>query len=387
MACCKCLEYNMTTGTTDAIFGEAGAEYCLFHAPAELKAISDIQFNAAIFKYMDTALSAQSEQSPVRLDGFVFPGKISFSAYNKAKPITRDIWFKGCVFKSTVQFDLTDFRKDAMFDGTRFEHNVDFHGTQFSGITTFTDCEFLWFATFTDVEISQYCEFMRCKAMENVIRLYRIKPSSLMNIMIARQEMRCMSFEDCDWPDELFEEVVGNYAPKGTEATYRSLKQKAATEHDQPMVSYWHYREKRARLKGQFKNPKAAQLFDDIEVGTTGFWGTILNTLGLVARTPGLLFSLDFWYWATSGFGERDRRAGAWLVFLIALPLLLNAIPHPIDSFPGSRLIENTLAHIPFTKDLSAKGGWLKLGQGISQLLIALQTTIFAFALRNRFRR
>lgn len=387
MPCCICSQYAMSPNSTALVTGPDGREFCLFHAPRRLKHMDTEAFNVAVFNYIDTQMASTPPPKKIVLDGFIFPGDISFRRYDKNQPLTVDMSFRQCVFYGKAVFDITVFQHDAIFEGSVFARNADFHGTVFSGLTSFTDCEFLCFASFTDMEVGQYCEFMRCKAEDNALRFYRIKPNSLTNIMFARQEMRCMSFEDCDWPDELFEEVVGNYAPKGTEATYRSLKQKAADEHDQPMVSFWHYREKRARLKGHIRNKSAAQYFDDIEVGANGYAITFLKSLGLVIHSPGLLVSLDFWYWVTSGFGERERRAGAWLLFLILLPMLLNSIEQPIASFPMSGLVERTLTYIPFTKELSAAGGWPKLGQGVSQLLIALQTTIFAFALRNRFRR
>lgn len=72
---------------------------------------------------------------------------------------------------------------------------------------------------------------------------------------------------------------------------------------------------------------------------------------------------------------------------MVILPLGHNMIPSPFDAISHSEELIKTLDYIPFTNILSSGTGWQRLGQGVSQLLIALQATIFAFALRNRFRR
>jgi len=45
-----------------------------------------------------------------------------------------------------------------------------------------------------------------------------------------------------------------------------------------------------------------------------------------------------------------------------------------------------TMATIPFAKDIPGEG-WVKVGRGLWQLLIAVQFPLFALAVRNRFRR
>lgn len=93
-------------------------------------------------------------------------------------------------------------------------------------------------------------------------------------------------------------------------------------------------------------------------------------------------------YWATSGFGERAVRAGVWLLALVALSFLANSIKEPWvwAELPGSAAAGYTMATIPFAKDIPGEG-WVKVGRGFWQLLIAVQFTLFALAVRNRFRR
>lgn len=44
------------------------------------------------------------------------------------------------------------------------------------------------------------------------------------------------------------------------------------------------------------------------------------------------------------------------------------------------------MASIPFAKDIPGDG-WVKVARGFWQFLIAVQFTLFALAVRNRFRR
>jgi hypothetical protein len=93
-------------------------------------------------------------------------------------------------------------------------------------------------------------------------------------------------------------------------------------------------------------------------------------------------------YWATSGFGERAIRAGVWLVALLGLSFLANSITEPWvwSELPGSAAAQYTMASIPFAKDIPGDG-WVKVARGFWQFLIAVQFTLFALAVRNRFRR
>lgn len=135
------------------------------------------------------------------------------------------------------------------------------------------------------------------------------------------------------------------------------MKQKAAEDHDQFQVSQWHFREKLMFKKQRWYRR----------------W---------------LPVTLTWWYWLTSGFGERAVRAGVWLLALLSLSFLANSIKEPWvwSELPGSAAAQYTMASIPFAKDIPGDG-WVKVMRGVWQFLIAVQFTLFALAVRNRFRR
>ena len=170
------------------------------------------------------------------------------------------------------------------------------------------------------------------------------------------------------------------------------MKQRAAQEHDQLMVSQWHYREK---LTKYFANI-SFERFWSFQFIFGGWKKDGISTLLLIEFCGYVLnivrFSLPsllFWYWATSGFGERAVRAGVWLVALLGVAFLANAWTPSWgwnEVIPWAAAANATMATIPFAKDIPGDG-WVKVGRGVWQFLIAVQFTLFALAVRNRFRR
>lgn len=220
-------------------------------------------------------------------------------------------------------------------------------------------------------------------------------------------DLRKIDFVNCTWPkkigrDVLYDEIsiFGNdrepnprfkggfsqilkqewdgfkkkYAPekemiKRVEILYQMLKQKYKEEHNEYEVSVWHYGEKEMFRKGSYFRR---------------FFPLSLSNL----------------YWLSSGYGERPVRAGIGLIFLmlgISVLMAMSGLKHPEGSFvvPISRIdgfaaiILNTLQYATLQKatllePASLTGGYLKL---LTQILIPLQTALFALAIKNRFKR
>ena len=190
--------------------------------------------------------------------------------------------------------------------------------------------------------------------------MWAIDAPSLENFRYTREDLAIIKFRNCRWPERLGLETHGNGNPDNLlacEELYRSMKQRAAEEHDQPQVSRWHFREKLMFKKQRWYRR----------------W---------------LPVTLTWWYWATSGFGERAVRAGVWLLALLGLSFLANAIPQPFDwsTLAGAAAANATMTSIPFAKDIPGEG-WVKVARGFWQFLIAVQAALLGFAVRNRFRR
>lgn len=176
---------------------------------------------------------------------------------------------------------------------------------------------------------------------------------------------------------------------KNYEDLYRAMKQRAAEEHDQPLVSRWHFREKLMQLKQLLEDDDSNNLLEIVEDHDAKWcdrakaWFKLLR---LPPHRPKL--TLTGIYWALSGFGERATRSFWWLVAFALLSFAANATPAFWDwnAIWFDDAANATMATIPFAKDIPGDG-WVKVGRGFWQLLIAVQLTLFALAVRNRFRR
>lgn len=423
MPCCKCSEFGWPFQQDVTYTDEAKKDYCLFHAPAEHKGMSVEDFNEQVFKRInDYTLMIETPEAGEFCDfsGTIFPGEISFKAYGEDNPLPGIVfseamfsstssfggasfsaladfreaifggmaYFRAATFNNRTGFQAATFKGTAFFDAATFSGSAIFQATTFSGKANFRAATFDGQTDFEQATFGDRANFKGVQSREKALRLHSLSSASLSNLNFTSMETECFSFKGCDWPDGgLWPETQEKPDYKACEELYRSLKQKAADEHDQPMVSKWHYREKLMGLKGLLSDEQARKHFEEIESGKISLRRKAQAAAHLLRLAPGLLLSLNFWYWAISGYGEREIRAGAWLAFLAALPFVLNAFPHPIEEFPFNEQVNNALSYFPLAKDIQGQGGWLRLGKGLSQLLIALQATMFGFALRNRFRR
>jgi hypothetical protein len=383
MGCCKCEEHNWHD-PQEVVWKDPadGKEYCVFHAPKEEKKtkqgkrITVGEFNMLFFKEMERQHNVGVDPL-CSMQGVIFPGAIDFKKFLKDKPLfslcLQQAEFCGeAIFYDLViegiTLDEAIFHAGADFSGSKLVGRLSLYGAKFCGKTHFAKSEFEFGALFIAAEFeapvwfseTRFCGkalFHAIKAGESQVRMQGISCTSLSNVNFSSLEAKMFSFTGCSvWPEDFGYESSKETNDKALEELYRAMKQRASENHDQPQVSHWHYREKLMALKR----------------GGNGIFEAVMLWL----------------YWATSGFGERAVRAGVWLLALVALSFALNATPQPLDwnSLWGAAAANATLASIPFAKDIPGDG-WVKVMRGVWQFLIAVQFTLFALAVRNRFRR
>lgn len=442
MPCCKAGDYKWCEDLPVVDYkDEEGNEYCVFHAPKGKKNITIQEFNKLVF---DKIEKAKKDNAKCDLSATIFEGPIKFSQFNEDNPLPA-INFNGAKFEEVADFigtsfgGLTDFSWAHLgpvnFYKAKFDLMVVFFFTQFS-----SGAEFRW-AKFNDVAVFSltrfYSEtqflgetfkgafFLQCY----IEGKFRFEKVNLKNVCFTDTDIRRIDFINCDWPkrfgrnvvsDELtilskrsvydnllFKEFLhkitqGYHHVKDTkfaendskelnkdipsreenikkvETIYRLLKQKYKEEHNEAEVSNWHYGEKEMFRKSCFFR----RYFP---------------------------FSFSNLYWLSSGYGERPLRAGIVLLLLIATISFffgLVGIEQANQSI-SSRVIEiqtwsdvinwdylknlflNTLQYAIFDKSpdfvpKTISGKFLKI---LTQMLIPIQTALFALALRNRFRR
>jgi hypothetical protein len=399
MSCCKCEKYGWDEPQPVVFHAPRGKQrgYCVFHAPSRQKGIPGDEFQDIVLKTIEEHRSKfQHNDIEIlcNLSGTIFPSDILFSTQTVPRHFP-GMNFRYCIFKENVNFihayfdDTTSFShskflKNANFSSAKFKCNVSFNGTLFCRVY-FDATQFKKLAIFEKSHFSDNASFFACEGASDSIIINSVDKSSIQNMYFTSREVNLLDFQQCVFPCFLRpEEALKIFL---AEELYRSLKQKAAMKHNYAMVSEFNYKENLMHFHGLLQTKREKLYLSIIENEESNKIGKIFYFILLVIKTPKILFTIDFWYWLLSGFGERDHRALSWLVLLLILPLLLNVILPQIDSFPCSDLINSTLNYIPFTKELPGHSGWLRLGQGLSQLLITIQATIYAFALRNRFRR
>jgi len=236
----------------------------------------------------------------------------------------------------------------------------------------------------------------------------RFEEVDLSCVSLIDTDLGNIQFIDTTWPKKdgkkhqrykLIEEKLGEASPSSIEAYYRKLKKRAVEEHNQAEISEWHYCEKEmAREQG------------------------------------GVRWPVLFLYWLSSGYGERPLRAAGVLLGLLVLVtflmgfcfglqpvvsgkelLIIDCMPNEevfhyglepaewesetfkIKSFSDfngqnlGKIVLNTLQNALFLKDTAFKPV-RNVPDGLVQtlftrILIPIQFALFAFALRNKFRR
>lgn len=420
MACCKAEKYKWCKELDTVYTDEEGKEYCVFHAPKGKKGVVNIEeFNDLIFTRM---LEARNSKVICDLSGTIFSQPINFeqfcdknylSAINLSQTIFCDrANFRGIIIKGDVNFEGVTFTGNAYFLLTRFIDNAYFGGAVFNGTANFSSKSDIWKLKFSgdpSLEMvvrkgaaqlktfTRMADFMMTKFREDTSfkgcsskGIIRFEEVDLARVSFLETNLREFNFVRCTWPQKfgrnvLYDEIrptSKNWTKsfEKVEELYRQLKQKYKEERNEPEVSNWHYGEKEMfRKKRWFRR-----------------------------RNP---FSLSNLYWASSGYGENPILAGIILLLLFILITtgmnFFGLIPFgneksvfgftEINGFSGSfdwgkfkLLVFNTIQYTlffktPFFKPETINGYII---QAIfTRLLIPIQATLFAFALRNKFRR
>jgi len=420
ITCCKCIDHGWKT-YEEPIYTDAHEnKYCLFHAPVDQKKCGNGKpmpkklFKNFVFQYIEKRHDA-SKNLLCNISGTVFPDDIDFSAhYSKDKRLENislqhavfsgkakfegltikglvlanakiygEANFKGVVFEDDPGLDHLTFRSRAYFEKAEFQKGCCFTGSIFEKVAWFSECIF-----------SGTMVFHSIKASRNALRMHKLTKDSLSFVLFPSLEAHQFSFKECpDWPDDFGFENEEKTSKLTLEELYRALKQKAVEEHDQPQVSRWHYREKLMQLKQLLgaKTPESLSLLETVENDSFCVWHHAYQWLRLACMWPHDKWrALTWWYWWASGFGERPRRAGIVLLLLLApvLAIFLSAELCPVQTFWGRVLA--MLQHLMFVTNPKAAPNMPFLAFVVvllTRILIPLQFTLFALAVRNRFRR
>jgi uncharacterized protein YjbI with pentapeptide repeats len=390
-------------------------------------------FRYAQFLEVADFLSAQFSQTASfiraqfsREASFLFT-LFSQGAYYSEAQFIDNVNFPHTKFSATAEFRSTKFSGETYFTDTKFSEvsfkkahfskRVDFcGGTEISGDANFLEVQFSGEAFFRG-KIFFKGGLLDKLTIKGKISFEKV---DLKRVLFFDTDLRKIDFINCEWEKKhgrkvlfneikLFDEIQENITKQDehtktkktsgqlqgwldkrlnqvkarsaeinkVEILYRMLKQKYKDEHNDPEVSDWHYGEREMYRKES-----------------------------LFRRYFPLSFSNL--YWLSSGYGERPIRAGIFLIVLIiGLSIFLGlsglkgiegkdlADVMSIKGFADianfnklNALILNTFQYAlfrePYFRPDSMIGYYLK---SLAQILIPIQIGLFAFAVRNRFRR
>jgi hypothetical protein len=421
--------FNNAAGFSEAQFiGDAKFTKALFNDAADF---SEAQFKSkAIFSVTQFSGMANFYGAPfsdeakfvgaqfgnvTNFNGASFSGEANFSevlfsdraSFSNAQFNGKADFFHA-QFSGWANFYLARLSDKADFFYTRFSSEADFIGTRFSDMADFSNAEFnkalFRNANFEGRAVFSYVDITGRLSFQN-LRL--LKPSFL------GTDLEKCDFIACGWnerngryvlhdEEELRQEEVDALKKSGllkaawkkcfspldegrirqVEAIYRTLKQKAKLKHNEFDYSHWHYSEKEMQRK------------------RTG----VRNSFNWL--------TLNF-YNIFSGYGERPVRALLALILLFVLfAFLLSCLGlEPMETVVSSLSCDNkttesikisnmdkekfqdlfisTLQYITFQRTFCYLPE-TQLGEVVRiffQIVIYIQATLFAFALRNRFRR
>lgn len=449
MGCCKCeQEFVGWADPQPVVFAEPsdGQEYCVFHAPKDekRKALGSEEkytveeFNVLVFARIAAVqerVKAGEAGAKCDLRRTVFPGEIGFGRYGQDNPLPRisfraatfssSAWFRGATFSGEAVFRGATFIGDAWFYKATFSGAAGFGGATFSGEARFIEATFSGGAGFFRATFSGAADFRGAKTgKDGPVEMRDMQPGSLEQLVFTRAELEAplFSFVNCVWPGRLGLEVHGEGDAASLlecEILYRAMKQRAAGEHDQRMVSVWHAKEKEMALR-RLQQGMAETTFSglwgwvlerdglDLHHAAERLWQRLRGRLGLLRpiaildRLPGLLapqrvFSATWWYSVSSGFGENPVRAMKVLLTLIVAALALVGLVEMQDDkgspMPDVALPERLhagLQHLLFisSPQYTPQGAGLRSALLLlTRILIPVQFGLFALAVRNRFRR
>lgn len=281
--------------------------------------------------------------------------------------------FKDVEFEKRATFELAGFGDDVDFTRAIFYDLTTFIGTSCWGKLCFDKAILKDWLSFSKPDICEI-SFDGCLAKDTIF----FDQANLEQAKLFNAPIESMDFVCCRWPKDengntVIYDSLDSPDPKTLEDAYRRLKKVAKRDNDEFMASAWHYKEKETCLQ---------KLREE-------------NKLSLGDRFVCLSLIM---YKCISGYGEKPLRAFTWLLAFVFAPLVILAgvklwetgISNYIDPDAVRQVITDWARCFPLTKvsDSSASVPVFKtILTWFTQLVITFQFTLFAFALRNKFRR
>ena len=146
MPCCEAEKYDNWCAA-EPTFDCEGKEYCIFHAPAECPEKQDVEaFNKKVFERID---KCKKDGKDCDLSGAIFPGDISFDAYDQYNPLP-NVDFTRAKFCGYANFANAEFSSVSIFSYAKFCNHLECSNAVFSGNSYFDNATFQGNVHFSD---------------------------------------------------------------------------------------------------------------------------------------------------------------------------------------------------------------------------------------------
>lgn len=390
-AICACPKEARAACAGDAIYELESKKYCVMHYPSKDKA-------KAFWNELERKIDAED----YNFRGVYFPEGISFSGYKKTNEerfyFTKDANFNSATFNGEADFSKVTFNGEASFTFATFSNlaafgfvifsgAVDFSFSVFNGFTLFRATQFKKQVCFLATQFKDYVKFWREQMDEEMfggeatltfdsLRIEKPERLSFHSVKLRphwfiNTDSRKFEFVHVNWGNiakELKNELI---------SAQRLLKQENSSSADRLLSTA--YRQLAVNAEDNNRYTQAAQLrYNSMDLQRKEKW------CGLN------IFSLDFWYWTLSGYGERILHATVALFVILAtfafLYTKVGFVPdNPLGwrqaiiySF-GTALLQK-LEPRPFT--LSAQACVIA-----EMFLAPLQAALLALAIRRKYMR
>ncbi|MCH7978794.1 MAG: pentapeptide repeat-containing protein [Acidobacteria bacterium] len=328
----------------------------------------DVQFRGIIesVSFTGAKFGGQADFSSVTFEGrsdfcwAVFGGRVVFSYAS---------------FNGVTDFSWVQFGSEAVF------HNVNFKNKSTFGEVTFRDLAEFSGAIFADEAVfgglagprdepvhSTEREVMLAFSQVDLLKQERTRFQfmDMAGVSFLETDVRRVEFTDVWWPEKLLDE-------------------RQSQEHEYPLVEKL-YRQLRQNYEDQGNYPDAGRFY----------YGEMEMRRKAKPWWQRYFFSLTALYWLSSGYGQKARRAGLWVILLLVLFAWLYSIAGLQPSGESSPVLDSPWAAIlhvgevlTFARERTYAaatdfGRWLSVAQTI---VLPLQVALLVLAVRRSFMR
>ncbi len=354
---CACRKEARTACAGDATYEHGNKKYCVMHYPSNDKANT---FWNELKKKMDA--------EDYNFRGVHFPEGISFSGYKKTNE------------------ERFCFNKDANFDFATFSGEADFSNVMFNGEASFTFATFNNLAAFGFVIFGGAVNFNFAVFNEIVLfRATRFKKQVNFRVAQFKDSVRF-------WREQMDDEMFAEDASltfdslridKPERLSFRSVKlcphwfintdprKFEFIEVDWDKFTFEQEREasKSDRLLSTAYRQLAMNAEENnLYIEATKFRYNSMNLRRLEKSNGRAFWTLDFWYWSLSGYGERVGRATVALLLI----LFLSCVPYWFTGFASSKDTTQNKIGAPIQVMLAPEQN--KAKQFLATLVYSLET-------------